>query len=114
MRCQQRRLRRQRACTNTPGSFSCACNPGFTGDGVTCTDVDECATNDGGCDTNATCANTPGSFTCTCDAGYAGDGVTCAEIQIPAPTMSTNGLLIAVILLIGVGIAQLFQPQRKD
>ena len=23
-------------CTNTDGSFTCACNIGFTGDGVTC------------------------------------------------------------------------------
>ncbi len=23
-------------CTDTPGGFSCACNPGFTGDGVLC------------------------------------------------------------------------------
>ncbi|XP_072017387.1 lactadherin-like [Amphiura filiformis] len=25
------------ACTNTPGSFTCACNTGYSGDGVTCT-----------------------------------------------------------------------------
>ena len=24
-------------CTNTPGAFDCACDPGFTGDGITCT-----------------------------------------------------------------------------
>ena len=24
-------------CTNTVGSFTCSCNPGYTGDGVTCT-----------------------------------------------------------------------------
>ncbi len=24
-------------CTNTQGSFSCACRPGFSGDGVSCT-----------------------------------------------------------------------------
>jgi len=31
-------------------------------------DVDECATNNGGChNTLATCANNDGSFTCTCN-----------------------------------------------
>ena len=24
-------------CTNVRGSFTCACNPGYTGDGFTCT-----------------------------------------------------------------------------
>ena len=24
-------------CTNTPGSFTCACNEGYSGDGTTCT-----------------------------------------------------------------------------
>ena len=23
-------------CTNTPGNFTCACNEGYSGDGVTC------------------------------------------------------------------------------
>jgi len=42
------------------------------------TDIDECATNNGGChNTLANCANNDGSFTCACNTGYAGDGVTC-------------------------------------
>ena len=31
-------------CTNTPGGFSCACKAGYTGNGMTCNDVDECTT----------------------------------------------------------------------
>jgi len=41
-------------------------------------DKDECATNNGGCNTHASCSNTPaGSFTCTCNNGYKGNGLTC-------------------------------------
>jgi cysteine-rich repeat protein len=69
------------ACTDTAGSFTCSCNAGYAGDGVTCANVDECAANTDNCDTNAACADVPGSFTCTCNAGYAGDGVTCANVD---------------------------------
>merc|ERR1712126_661876 len=29
-------------CTNTVGSFTCACKAGYSGDGKSCTDIDEC------------------------------------------------------------------------
>ena len=31
-------------CTNSIGSFECACNEGFAGNGTTCEDMDECST----------------------------------------------------------------------
>jgi hypothetical protein len=57
----------------------CVCNQGFTGDGEVCSDVNECLTNNGGCDTNATCMNESGGFSCTCAAGYFGDGFDCTQ-----------------------------------
>ena len=64
-------------CTNTPGSYTCECPKGYSGDGTTCTEIDECKEGTAGCDKNAVCENTPGSFKCTCKAGYKGDGTTC-------------------------------------
>jgi len=66
-------------CTNTIGSFTCACNPGYAGDGITCTDVDECTDATDDCSPDASCVNAIGSFTCTCNAGFIGDGVTCTD-----------------------------------
>jgi len=92
-------------CTNTVGSYSCVCKPGYSGDGVACTgseilhfkastpipfsvslnaccsfpspDIDECVLDLDNCAENATCANTPGSFSCGCESEFFGDGVTC-------------------------------------
>jgi hypothetical protein len=60
---------------------TCACNAGFSGNGLSCTDIDECMVNNGGCDSNAACTNTPGSRTCTCNPGYSGNGLTCSDID---------------------------------
>jgi MYXO-CTERM domain-containing protein len=67
-------------CTNTPGSFECACNVGYAGDGRTCADVDECAAGTDDCHEAAFCTNTMGSFDCMCEPGFTGDGVTCELI----------------------------------
>lgn len=41
----------------------CSCYAGYTGDGVTCVDVDECSYGVDNCNSNANCTNTEGSFT---------------------------------------------------
>ncbi|KAL9960980.1 hypothetical protein ACROYT_G029852 [Oculina patagonica] len=64
-------------CHNTVGSFICACKPGFSGDGFTCSDIDECTSGANNCISGrATCSNTVGSYNCTCNHGYTGDGKT--------------------------------------
>jgi hypothetical protein len=64
-------------CTDVFDGFTCSCDLGFTGDGVTCSDDDECTLVTDDCDPNADCTNTPGSFTCACNLGFTGDGISC-------------------------------------
>lgn len=60
-------------CDKTSGTATCTCKTGFTGDGKTCNDIDECALAAADCDTNATCGNTLGGFNCTCKPGFRPD-----------------------------------------
>ncbi|CBY37716.1 unnamed protein product [Oikopleura dioica] len=60
-------------CTNyPPGSFTCTCNAGYSGNGAigNCTTVNECTDNLHNCDPQADCTDTEGSFDCTCIDGY--------------------------------------------
>ena len=51
-------------------------------DGLTCTDINECTTNNGGCAVvGGVCTNTPGSRTCACAAGFSGNGLTCTDVN---------------------------------
>ena len=60
-------------CTDTEGSYDCACNEGFEGDGTECVAVDPCSI--AACDEHATC--TDGA--CVCNNGYEGDGESCTN-----------------------------------
>lgn len=50
---------------------TCSCLTGFTGDGLECEDVDECAIPRAhNCSDNSICVNTLGSYDCTCQDGF--------------------------------------------
>ncbi|KAM6306913.1 LOW QUALITY PROTEIN: stabilin-2-like [Podargus strigoides] len=61
--------------------LSCVCKPGYEGDGMSCSKVDPCAVNPGGCNINAECIQTdPGEHMC-CQSGWTGDGSVCSAIN---------------------------------
>ncbi|KAJ8963502.1 hypothetical protein NQ314_005581 [Rhamnusium bicolor] len=80
-------------CFYLKGSYQCRCQDGFTGNGISCRDINECLTNNGGCDQNAQCINNDGSFRCECDAGFKGDGYSCIDIDECSndPSLCENG-----------------------
>lgn len=58
-------------CTNTPGSFECSCNAGWTGDGIGCVDADDCEFSP--CAHGGTCYDCGTlCFSCDCVPGWRG------------------------------------------
>uniref|UniRef100_A0A8D0CAD4 Signal peptide, CUB and EGF-like domain-containing protein 2 n=1 Tax=Salvator merianae TaxID=96440 RepID=A0A8D0CAD4_SALMN len=67
-------------CQNTPKLYKCTCKPGFSGEGKTCRDIDECDNDfNGGCVHE--CFNIPGNYRCACYDGFmlAQDGHNCLD-----------------------------------
>ena len=58
-------------------------------------DLDECATNNGGCAPNmATCTNQLGADpSCACNTGYTGNGTVCADVD-----ECTDGTVISYLI----------------
>ncbi len=58
-------------CTNQDGSYTCSeCPSGYSGDGYAgCLDVDECATENGGCAEGEACVNEEGTYHCELECG---------------------------------------------
>ncbi len=93
---------RASACTDlTPhidgARYSCTCSAGFTFDGTTCVDIDECAVDSTRCGPGI-CGDSvppapPATWTCSCNAGYrttGGPTPVCVDIDECAdPTLNT-------------------------
>lgn len=68
------------ACINTPAGYQCgSCPAGFSGDGYTCSPVDLCSVNNGGCSLSprVSCySHQSGRVVCgPCPPGFQGDGM---------------------------------------
>ncbi|KAL1774739.1 stabilin-2 [Sigmodon hispidus] len=60
---------------------TCVCNLNYEGDGITCTVVNFCKQNNGGCAKVAKCSQKDTQVSCSCQKGYQGDGYSCTEID---------------------------------
>ncbi|XP_075758410.1 adhesion G protein-coupled receptor E1 isoform X3 [Pelodiscus sinensis] len=69
------------SCINTPGSYSCRCQPGYSSPGgnswkpgdshsLNRTGINECSQVPPACGPNALCLDTAGGFSCMCEPGY--------------------------------------------
>ncbi|MBN2802783.1 MAG: hypothetical protein JXR91_06790 [Deltaproteobacteria bacterium] len=56
------------SCVEQKGELNCECNDGYTGDGISCDDIDECETDNGGCE--QICINDEGASHCECNTNY--------------------------------------------
>ncbi|XP_058015492.1 signal peptide, CUB and EGF-like domain-containing protein 2 isoform X5 [Ahaetulla prasina] len=69
-------------CQNTLKLYKCTCKPGYSGEGKTCEDIDECDNEfNGGCVHE--CFNIPGNYRCICYDGFmlAQDGHNCLDMD---------------------------------
>uniref|UniRef100_A0A8C5T9B3 Stabilin 1 n=1 Tax=Malurus cyaneus samueli TaxID=2593467 RepID=A0A8C5T9B3_9PASS len=59
----------------------CECDLHYEGDGRTCSVIDMCSQDNGGCARHAQCSQTGVNVSCACAPGYRGDGYICEPID---------------------------------
>nr|XP_023955738.1 stabilin-1 isoform X4 [Chrysemys picta bellii] len=59
----------------------CECNLHYEGDGRSCTVIDQCRDDNGGCSEHANCTQVGVQLSCTCLLDYQGDGYVCSPID---------------------------------
>ncbi|KAL5010333.1 hypothetical protein ScPMuIL_012638 [Solemya velum] len=69
-------------CTNTKGSYHCACEDGYYNiNNTSCIDIDECNDHNSKDTCEQICTNTAGSYHCSCHSGFSIDGTSCRDID---------------------------------
>ncbi|MEE2751673.1 MAG: EGF domain-containing protein [Myxococcota bacterium] len=69
----------------------CICKDGYEGNGLECSNINECATGVDDCHANATCTDSDGGFSCACKPGYEGDGRDCRSEVCESPVGDFDG-----------------------
>ncbi|XP_030070273.1 stabilin-2 [Microcaecilia unicolor] len=81
----------------------CECKKRYEGDGITCTVVDLCKDNNGGCAVTSKCTQLGVKVTCTCQKGYKGDGYVCMAVDPCVDGQSGGCHEHAVCIMTGPG-----------
>ncbi|XP_071975409.1 pro-epidermal growth factor [Engystomops pustulosus] len=78
-------------CVPSEDGPRCQCLEGYTGNGRTCNDIDECLLQIAVCDPHkAECINMEGGYICKCMEGFLGNGLECIESSTTASTVNTT------------------------
>ncbi|XP_061913861.1 mucin-like protein [Entelurus aequoreus] len=68
-------------CHDSPAGHQCVCDLGYVGDGLACSDIDECQRENICPENDTECINIPGSYSCVCKRGYYLSETQCVDLN---------------------------------
>ncbi|XP_065195503.1 uncharacterized protein LOC135826830 [Sycon ciliatum] len=94
----------QAMCRDTDGSYHCQCQPGFSGNGVQCANVNECELGVHTCSVGRFCIDTMGGYGCGCVQGVVDNATTCAGSQNTGKNSGSASVRQPLIIAAGAAL----------